>query len=198
MATVAAVAPRLAILLAAVVCGPLAAHVGPAGGAAAACQPLKETSLHWDAVFAHVSSLSQAIVIRKQIAHYGFKNVDFEQDWCDDVEILIAGVDAPAQQRAFFEEAFAVGFSVSFEPPYTYRKPHRGYVKAIFATLPTLSRANTLQRALATKGYRQGTDIERLDARHWRVVLYRIPVREQQKFTTEARAAGFSVEGFER
>jgi hypothetical protein len=195
---VAAVLRRLAILLAAAVCGLLAASAGPAGGAAAACQRLKETSLHWDAVFGHVSSLSEAVVLRSKVAHYGFKNVEFEQDWCDDVEVLITGVDVPGQQRAFFEEAFAVGFSVSFEPPYTYRTPRRGYVKAIFGTFPTLSRANALQRALATKGYRQGTDVERLDARHWRVVLYRIPEREQAKFSAEVKAAGFRVAGFER
>ena len=194
----AAVPRRLAIILAAAVFGPLAASAGPAGGAAAACQRLKETSLHWDAVFGHVTSLSEAIVLRRKIAHYGFKNVGFEQDWCDDVEVTIAGVDVPAQQRAFFEEAFAVGFSVSFEPPYTYRTPHRGYLKAIFGTFPTLSRANAFQRALATKGYRQGTNIERLDARNWRVVLYRIPVREQEKFSAEAKAAGFPVAGYER
>jgi len=189
---------RVATVVVAASCSILAAGIGPADGAGRACARLKETSLHWDAVFSHVASVSEAIVLRRQIAHYGFQHVFFEKDWCDDIEVSIPGLDTPAARRAFFEEAYTVGFKVSFEPPYTFKKPRRGYVKAVFATRPTLSRANEFQRALAEKGYREGTDIERVSAHEWRIVLYRIPVRLRAKFKAEAKAAGFPVSRFER
>jgi hypothetical protein len=194
---VVAVLRQGATLLIASACSLVVLTVGRAEAAAPVCAKLKETSLHWDAVFAHVSSLSQAQVLRGQIAHYGFQHVIFDKDWCDDVEVLIPGLDTPTQRRAFAEEAVAVGFQVSYEPPYTYRKPHRGYLKAIFGIEKTLSRANDLQRSLAQHGYREATDIERINSRTWHVVLYRIPARLQAQFAAEAKRAGFPVLGFE-
>jgi hypothetical protein len=189
---------RWSIRLVVAVAGCAAAvGISPAAGAPVTCQKLNETSLHWDAVFGHVSSLSEAIVLRQKVARYGFKNIQLEKDWCDDVEVSIAGFDKPTVRKAFFDEAFSAGFPVSFEPPYTYRKKARGYVNALFAISPTLKRANEFQIALARKGFREGTDIVRVSATEWHVVLYKVPVGVQAKFAAQARAAGFRVLRFE-
>jgi hypothetical protein len=179
-------------------CSALALTAGPAHGAAAGCPRLKETSLHWDAVFGHVSSLSEALVFRKRLQHFGYKNVTFEKDWCDDIEVAVPGVDTAGVRREFAMEAEKVGLDVSFEPPHTYKRPHRGYVKAVFGTRPTLMRANELQQALAHKGFREATDIERQSAHEWRVVLYRVPERLRKSFRKEVVSAGFEVVTFER
>src|SRR5205085_11342176 len=93
VARVAAVLRRPAFALVAATCGVLAVSVAPAPAATPGCPRLKETSLHWDAVFAHVSSLSEAQVLEKRLQHFGYKNVTFEKDWCDDVEIAVPGLD---------------------------------------------------------------------------------------------------------
>jgi hypothetical protein len=169
----------------------------PAATPPPTCHKLVETSLHWDAVFGHVSSLSEAIVLRNKVGRYGFKHVQFEKDWCDDVEVSIAGLDKPEQRHSFFLEATSANFHVSFEPPYTFRKKARGYVNAVFAISPTLKRANVFQRALARSGYWDGTDIVRVNAREWHVVLYKIPIRVKAKLAANAKAAGFRVLRFE-
>jgi hypothetical protein len=184
-------------LVLALATGALAVGGSPAATAPPTCKKLVETSLHWDAVFGHVSSMSEAIVLRHKVERYGFQHIQFERDWCDDVEVSVAGLDQPEQRRAFFEEAFSAGFPISFEPPYTFRKKARGYVNALFAVSPTLKRANAFQVALARKGYREGTDIVRVNAREWHVLLYKIPIHVQAKFAAKAKAAGFRVLRFE-
>jgi hypothetical protein len=188
--------PASALLAA--TCSALVLAAGPAHGAAGGCARLKETSLHWDAVFGHVSSLSEALVFRKRLQHFGYKNVTFEKDWCDDVEVAVPGVDTAGVRSEFALEAQKVGLDVSFEPPHTYKRPHRGYVKAIFGTRPTLARADTLLQALAHKGFREAIDIERQSANQGRVVLYRVPKRLRKSFRKEVVSAGFEVVAFER
>src|SRR4051794_21149608 len=64
----------------------------------------QDTSLHWEAVFAHVSSPPQATPIISRMKAAGFRGIELERDYCDDWEVMITGVDRPGQRQEFFAE----------------------------------------------------------------------------------------------
>jgi hypothetical protein len=136
-----------------------------------------------------VSSLSEANVLKSRIRKTGFPGIEFERDYCDDIEVMIVGLDKPAMRRAFAKEAG--GYPVSFEPPDILKRPHPGFVKAVFGVQPTLKRAEELRARMARVNFREGADIEKLEQRKWRVVLYNIPQKVSSAFAAEARRSGF-------
>ncbi len=148
-----------------------------------------DPSLHWEAVFGHVTSLSEATVLKRRINKTGFRGVEFEQDYCDDIEVIIVGLDTPAMRKAYAKQAG--GYPVSFEPPDILKHPHRGYVKAVFGVEPTLKRAEALRARMAYANFREGADIEKQEPRKWRVVFYNIPEKAAPAFAAEARRGGF-------
>ncbi len=152
------------------------------------CAPV-DSSLHWEAVFGNVTSLSQAMVVKQQATKAGFQGITFEYDSCDDVEVTIVGLDTATMRRDFAKEAAA--FPVTFEPPDILIGHHPGFVKAVFGVDTTLRRADTLRARLARSGFHEGVDIERLSAHSWRVVLYNIPQKVTASFAAEAKKAGF-------
>jgi len=152
-----------------------------------------DTSPHWDAVFGHVTSLSQALVLKKQAESVGFRGLILQQDWCDDIQVGVPGVNTPKMREEFAVEAVSVGFQVSFEPPETQKRPRAGFVKAVFGVRPTLARADELRRKMAELGWREGADIERLSINRWRVVMYGIPAKVKASFAAQTRKAGFRV-----
>jgi hypothetical protein len=154
---------------------------------------LNDTSLHWEAVFGHVTSLDQAIVVQKRLARFGYKNIGFERDACDDIEIQTPGVDTPQVRASFAIEANRANIPVTFEAPDVSKSLATGEVNAVFGRFPTLKRANTLLLSMASVGFRENTDIVRLGLHDWKVVMYRIPRSVSASFATEARRSHFSV-----
>ena len=152
-----------------------------------------DTSLHWEAVFGHVTSLDQAIVMRKQLQKHGFKGIGFEREYCDDIELQIPGLDTLKQRQAFATEAARAALPVSFEAPDNGKAAGSEEVTAVFGRLPTLKRASALQLAMATVGFRENTDIIRLELHSWKVVMYKIPRSSSSSFAAEAKRARFSV-----
>jgi hypothetical protein len=152
-----------------------------------------DTSLHWEAVFGHVTSLDQAVVVQKRLAKFGYKNIGFERDACDDIEIQVPGVDTPALRTAFAVEAVRAAIPVTFEAPDNAKALGPGEVNAVFGRFPTLKRANTLLLAMGSVGFRENTDIVRLGLHDWEVVMYRIPRSVSAAFAAEARKSHFSV-----
>jgi hypothetical protein len=152
-----------------------------------------DTSTHWDAVFGHVTSRSQALVLKEKAQSVGFRGIILYQDWCDDIQVSVPGVNTPKIRREFAIEAVSVGFQVSFEPPESQKRPRAGFVKAVFGTRPTLARADELRRDIAELGWREGADIERLGVNKWRVVMYGIPAKVRASFAAQTRKAGFRV-----
>ena len=149
---------------------------------------------HWKAVFGHVSSVSEAVTLKKKIAAKAFQNITFKKDYCDDIEVVVIGLDTPKQRWEFVLETGSAGLhQVSFEPPDTQKTSNPDLAKAVFGTRPTLARANELQQRIATSGYREGSDIEKLSPRRWRVVIYDIPKSATAGMQREARRAGFTV-----
>src|SRR5437879_1888892 len=156
------------------------------------CATNPDPSQHWEAVFAHVTSSVQGIPIRAQLAKVGFKGIQFEKDYCDDVELSIPGVDLPTQRAAITREAKSVKVPVSFESQDEQKINKPSEVTAVFGTLPTLKRANALQWAIATKGW-QYTDIVRVSIRSWKVTFPHIPSSSQSSFAAEAAKAGYHI-----
>jgi hypothetical protein len=152
-----------------------------------------DTSLHWEAVFGHATSLDQAQVVQKHLAKIGYKNIGFERDACDDIEIQVPGVDTPALRTAFAVEAVRAAIPVTFEAPDNAKALGPGEVNAVFGRFPTLKRANTLLLAMGSVGFRENTDIVRLGLHDWEVVMYRIPRSVSAAFAAEARKSHFSV-----
>jgi len=181
--TLASVAAATAVVL--------AAAAPPAGSGDRCTRP--DTSPHWDGVFGHVTSLSQATLLKRQAAKVGFRGIIFERDWCDDVQVGVPGIDTPQMRADFAKQAQSVGFEVSFEPPETAKKPRPGIFKAVFGTLPTLKRADSLRWRMAHNGFREGTDIERLGLRKWRVLVHGIPTASRASFKKEAASVGYRV-----
>jgi hypothetical protein len=155
--------------------------------------PFTDTSTHWEAVFGHRTSVAEAILLRRQIAAKGFRGVQFERDYCDDVELIISGVDDPGQRNAFFDEARAVGLIVAFEPPDNQKPNGAGEVTAVFAHRPTLKRASDVLLDIAGKGWRDGADIVRVGLRDWKVVFRHVPQAGRADFAGEARRGGYAV-----
>jgi hypothetical protein len=166
---------------------------GSSSGAQQGCRAYSSPSLHWDAVFKHVTSRSQALLALPDLRRSGFRDLRLERDYCDDIEIAVNGLDTPAQRADFAAEASRVDVGVSFEPPDILKGPHPGYVKAIFGTLPTLARATSLQLRAAANGFKEGSDVERLGLHAWRLMLYNIPVSSEGDFAAEAASVGFHV-----
>jgi hypothetical protein len=156
-------------------------------------QPIPSSSLHWNAVFGHATSQWQGVLQRRGIQHFGFTGIQLKKDYCDDIEVAVPGADTPTVRNELVKEADASRINISFEPPDILKRSDRDVVKAVFGIRPTLSRANRLQWEVAHVGFREGNDIERLGLHSWRVVLYNIPVREQDSFAAEAASVGFHV-----
>jgi hypothetical protein len=155
--------------------------------------PIPNPSEHWNAVFSHATSTWQASLQRRRLRPLGFKGINLEKDYCDDVELAVPGVDTPGIRNDLVKEADASHVNISFEPPDILKRSRPGFVKAIFGTRPTLDRANKLQWDIGHVGFREGSDIERLGLHSWRVVLYNIPQDQQDSFAAEAAQVGFDV-----
>jgi hypothetical protein len=151
-----------------------------------------DTSTHWEAVFAHTTSASQAIPIQRALAVKGFKGIQLEIDSCDDIELAVSGADSPALRLALAKEADKVGVPVSFESQDEQKQNRAGEVTAVFGTLPTLKRASTLQGAIAVKGWREN-DIVRLSLHSWKVIVAHVPAGAKTGFAAEARRAGYRI-----
>ena len=154
---------------------------------------LSDTSLHWEAVFGHVTSLDQAILVQKGLAKVGYKNIGFERDACDDIEIQVPGVDQASDRSSFAKEASRARIPVTFEAPDNAKALAPGEVTGVFGRLPTLKRANTLLMQMGGVGFRENADILRLGLHNWMVVMYRIPKSVSSAFAAEARKSHFSV-----
>jgi hypothetical protein len=150
-------------------------------------------SMHWDAVFDHTTSITQAQLVRRRLKFFGFTGVILEKDYCDDVEIAVPGLDTPGQRADFAKEAMVSHHQVSFEPPDILKQSQPGVVKAVFGYRPTVARAASLQQRIAFVGFREGSDVERLGLHNWRVVILNIPASSQDDFATEARRVGYTV-----
>jgi hypothetical protein len=184
--------------VAALACVVLAAALPSASGkpsAAPRCGLHPDSSPHWEAVFGHATSVAQANLIRRELGK-GFKGLQLEKDYCDDIEVEVPGFDTPEQRAAFAQEADASHTPVSFEAPDNQKQNRPGEVSAVFGHRPTLKRASELLGQVAMTGWRTA-DIIRLDLHDWKVVLRRVPVGVQNQFAAEARGAGYSVT-FER
>jgi len=158
--------------------------------------PFADSSTHWEVVFGHRTSLAEAIVFRRELAAKAFKGIEFEKNYCDDIEIEIPGLDSPAARQAFWDEAYASRVPISFEPPDSQKQNVRGEVTAVFGHRPTLKRASALLGDVAGKGWRVA-DIVRVSINDWKVVVRKIPAGSQADFAAEARGGGYSVT-FER
>lgn len=143
-------------------------------------------------MFAHTTSVTQAIPIQRALAVKGFKGIQLEVDACDDIELEVSGVDLPAQRLALGKEADRVNVPVSFESQDEQKQNRPGEVTAVFGTLPTLKRASALQGAIAVKGWREN-DIVRLSLHSWKVIVAHVPSAAKTSFAAEARRAGYSV-----
>jgi hypothetical protein len=187
---------RRALILAAVA-GGLVFAVAQASGSPSrkqqGCRAYSNPSLHWDAVFGHATSRSQTLGFLPRIRRSGFRDLRLEKDYCDDIEIVVNGLDSPQARADFTAEAERVKIVVSYEPPDILKGSHPGFVKAVFGILPTLARASSLQFRAASNGFREGSDIERLGLHAWRVVIYNIPVSSESDFGAEAASVGFHV-----
>jgi hypothetical protein len=151
-----------------------------------------DTGTRWEAVFAHTTSISQATLIRRQLAAKGFRGIKFEKDYCDDIELIVSGPDSPAQRKALAREGDSVAAPVSFESP-DNQKPNRpGDVTAVFAHLPTLSRASSVQGDIAVMGWRE-SDIVRVALHDWKVIVAHIPAGVESGFAAEAKRVGYKV-----
>jgi hypothetical protein len=157
------------------------------------CSARPNSSLHWNAVFGHVTSLWQGVLQKRRIQGSGFTGIQFEKDYCDDIELAVPGADTPAVRGELVKEATASHLSISFEPPDILKRSQPEIWKAIFGSRPTLSRANKLQSDIADVGFHEGSDIERIALHAWRVVVYNIPTSSQDDFAAEARSVGYRV-----
>jgi hypothetical protein len=151
-----------------------------------------DTGTHWEAVFAHTTSVTQGMVIQRQLAVNGFRGTKLERDSCDDIEVTVSGPDSPAQRKALAREADSVGVPVSFEPQDSQKQNALGEVTAVFRHLPTLKRASALQGAIAVQGWRE-SDIVRAALHDWKVIVAHIPVSVERGFAAEAKSAGYTV-----
>lgn len=185
---------RRALILAAVA-GGLLFGVAQATGSPArkqqGCRAYPNSSLHWRAVFWQTTSRTQALREVPRFERIGFRNIILEKDYCDDIEIAVSVPHSALDEIA--REAMQGGRTVSFEPPDILKASRPGIVKAVFGTLPTLSRANRLQLDMAWHGFKEGSDIERLGLRSWRVVIYNLPESSESSFAAEAAAVGYHV-----
>ena len=157
------------------------------------CDRPPDTNTHWKAVFGHVTSVSQAIVLRKGLVVKGYQNIQLEKDYCDDVELVVNGLDTYQLRKSFAAEGERNGVQISFEAPDALKPNGPDELTAVFGHRPTLKRANALQQAAATKGYREFADIVRLGLHDWKVVVGHVPASGKDGFAVEARTGGFRI-----
>jgi hypothetical protein len=179
---------------AALVCAALVVGIpSGVGGRKQGCGRLTDSNTHWKAVFGHVTSTTQAVVIRKALAVKGYRNIQFAKHYCDDVLLAVSGLDSYALRKSFATEGEKNDVQVTFDPPDALRANGPGEVNAVFGRRPTLKRANVLQQAVATKGYREYNDIIRGGLHDWKVIVGHVSANATSEFAAEARRAGFSV-----
>ena len=143
-------------------------------------------------MFSHTTSLAQALPLRKQLEAKAIKGVQFEQDYCDDIELVVPGLDSPEQRKAFQKEADVSNVPVSFEAPEEQRGNARGEVSAVFGRVPTLKRASQLQNDIAVKGWRE-SDLVRVGLHDWKVLVRHLPSSVESSFAAEAKGGGYRV-----
>lgn len=184
------------VALAALVCATLAVALPSASGRTVRprenCGVPPDTSTHWEAVFGHTSSVSQAIVLRKQLAKKELNGIQFEKKYCDDIELMIPGFDSPTQRKAFAKEGDTSGVPVAFEASDNQKRNAQGELTAVFGRLPTLKRASALQGEIAVKGWREN-DVVRAGLHSWKVIVMHIPASAQNGFASEAKGAGYKI-----
>jgi len=184
----------LSVAAAILAAGALWAGVPSAASRVDACGqfPYRDSSAHWEAVFAHTTSVTQAILVRRALTAKGFKGIELEKDYCDDVEIELPGLDTPGQRSDFQHEADVSGVPISFEQPDNQKPNGAGEVSAVFGHRPTLARASQLQNDIAVKGWRVN-DVIRNGIHDWVVLVQHVPSNVKEDFAAEARNAGYRV-----
>jgi len=164
--------------------------VARAGTGEPACRPA-ELRQHNEAVFGHFAARSDALALKARARAQGFQGIKIEDDGCGDFEVEIDGADTQAVRSSFAKEAARAGFQVTFEqtaPPMAFVQ---GQVVGIFASMRTLTEANTLVQRLAGVGFRY-VDIARTPTR-WLVVLPQVPVKQALPIAREVSVAGFRI-----
>lgn len=68
------------------------------------------------AVLGHRRTRRAALRLRRIARHYGFLNLQVQQDRCNDWEVDLYGLKTPAERREFAREARSVGLRVRYEP----------------------------------------------------------------------------------
>ena len=68
------------------------------------------------AVFGHRRTRRAALRLLRRAAHVGFRNLQVQQDRCNDWEVDLYGIQTPGQRRELAKEAASVGFHLTFEP----------------------------------------------------------------------------------
>ncbi len=154
--------------------------------------PFSDSSTHWEAVFGHRTSVAEANLLRRQLEAKAIKGIQLERDYCDDIELSLPGLDAPAERDAFAQEAGTSRVAFSFEPPDNQKPNHGGEATAVFGHRPTLKRASDLLGEVAVKGWHEA-DIVRVSLHDWKVVVRHIPVGVEGSFASEAAGAGYTV-----
>jgi hypothetical protein len=154
--------------------------------------PFSDSSTHWEAVFGHRTSVAEANILRLQLQAKAIKGIQFERDYCDDIELEIPGLDVPSDRDAFFQEARVSGVLVTFEQPDNQKPNKPGEMTAVFGHRPTLKRASDMVLDVANKGWREA-DIVRVSLRDWKVILRHVPQSGESGFAAEARGGGYTV-----
>jgi hypothetical protein len=182
--------------VAAVACAALVAFLpaapGQPSGSPCGFYPFSDPSTHWEAVFGHRTSLAEAILLRRELQAKAFKGIQFERDYCDDIELETPGLDSPAERISFRDEAHASGVAISFESPDNQKPNNQGEVSAVFGHRPTLKRASDLLLQISQKGWNDG-DIVRVSLHDWKVVVAHVPQSAETDFAAEARSGGYTV-----
>jgi hypothetical protein len=68
------------------------------------------------AVFGHRATRRAARKLLREAAHVGFRNLQVQQDACNDWEVDLHGIQTQGQQQELTKEAASVGFRLTFEP----------------------------------------------------------------------------------
>jgi hypothetical protein len=144
-------------------------------------------------VFGHFTTPLQGLPTKLKAQRSGFRGLTFERDWCDDVELMVEGLDTPEQRAEFAREASSADLVVSFEAPDSQKGSPGDLVTAVYGHRRTLAFANRLQWAISAVGFRENNDIIRVGFRDWKVVVYGIPADVQTAYAQQAASAGFRV-----
>jgi len=68
------------------------------------------------AVFGHRPTRRAALNLQREAAGVGFRNLQVQQDGCNDWEVDLHGIQTQAQRQELAKEAASVGFHLTFEP----------------------------------------------------------------------------------